>query len=117
MASTNEFPELNFSMLFDPDFDFAVHCSTDAQALHFIREIRRQYPKNAWDHEYTRWDDAGGQLAYAPYLNRGRRMTWDGVDRYINRGFTIIEFEDLLPIETDIEESDQSINTLFGGLA
>lgn len=115
MASINEFPELDFSVLLDPTFDFAVHCSTDAQALHFIREMRRQYPKNAWNHEDTRWHDDGKKIAYSPYLNRGKRMTWDFVDHYTDRGFIIIEFEDLLPFAQEIVESECSIDILFGG--
>lgn len=114
MASTSEFPELDFSVLLDPRFEFAVHCSTDAQALHFIREVRRQYPKNAWDHEETRWHD-DGKIAYAPYLNRGKRMTWDSLIHYINRNFMIIEFEELIPFEHEIVESEHPIAALFGG--
>ena len=116
MALINKFPELDFSVLLDPRFEFAVHCSTDAQALHFIREIRRQYPKNAWDHEDTRWNyDDDGKIAYSPYLNRGKRMTWDSLSHYVNRGFMIIEFEDLIPFEPEIIESEHPIASLFGG--
>ncbi len=115
MASINEFPELDFSVLLDPTFDFAVHCSTDAQALHFIREIRRQYPKNAWDHEDTRWR-SDEKRAYSPYLNRGKRMTWDSLSHYSSRGFIIIEFEGLIPFEHEIVESEHPIAELFGGV-
>lgn len=113
--SVLEFPELDLSALLNPDFDFAVHCSTDAQALHFIQEVRRQYPRNAWDHNDTRWHDEGG-VAYSPYINRGKRMTWESVSHYVNRGFVIIEFEDLIPIEQEIVESEYSIDVLFGGV-
>lgn len=115
MASTNKFPELDFSMLLHPAFDFAVHCSTDAQALHFIKEVRRQYPKNSWYHDDTRWKSNDGKIAYAPYINRGRRMTWDSVSHYSNRGFVIVEFEDLIPFEQEITESECSLDILFGG--
>lgn len=111
-----EFPQLDFTALLNPDHDFAVHCSSEVQALHFIREIRRQYPKNAWSHEDTRWDD-DSPIAYSPYLNRGKRMTWDYLSHYTNRNFVIVEFEDLCPYEAEIEESEQSVDLLFGGVA
>lgn len=113
--SVIEFPELDFSALLNPDFDFAVHCSTDAQALHFIQEVRRQYPRNAWDHNITGWYDEVG-VTYAPYINRGKRMTWDSVSHYVNRGFVIVEFEELIPIEQEIVESECSIDVLLGGV-
>lgn len=113
--SVSEFPELDFSALLNPDFDFAVHCSTGAQALHFIQEVRRQYPRNAWDHNDTIWYDEGG-VAYSPYINRGKRMTWDSVSHYVKRGFVIVEFEELIPIEQGIVESEYSIDILLGGV-
>lgn len=110
-----EFPQLDFTALLNPDHDFAVHCSSDAQALHFLREVRRQYPKNAWTHEETRWH-SDSPIAYSPYLNRGKHMTWDSLSHYTNRNFVIVEFEDLCPNETDIEESELSMDALFGGI-
>lgn len=107
-----EFPPLDFSALLNPEHDFAVHCSSDAQALHFLREVRRQYPKNAWSHEDTMWHSES-PIAYSPYLNRGERMTWDSLSYYTNRGFVIVEFEDLLPYEAEIEESEQSLEFLL----
>ena len=115
MESTNKFPELDFSMLLHPEFDFAVHCSTDAQALHFIKEVRRQYPKNSWGHNNTGWKSNAGKIAYAPYINRGTRMTRGCVSHYSNMGFVIVEFEDLIPLEKEITESECSLDILFGG--
>ena len=115
-GTTTEFPQLDFTALLNPDHDFAVHCSSDEQALHFLREVRRQYPKNSWTHEDTRWHDDGNGIAYSPYLNRGKRMTWDSVNHYADKGFVILEFEELCPEEIDIEESEISVDTLFGGV-
>ena len=42
-------------------------------------------------------------------------MTWDSLSHYTNRNFVILEFEDLCPNETDIEESGLSVDALFGG--
>lgn len=36
MESTNKFPELDFSMLLHPEFDFAVHCSTSECSLDIL---------------------------------------------------------------------------------
>lgn len=107
-----EFAPLDFTKLLDPDHDFAVHVSSEAQAIHFIREIRRQYPKQAWSHDNTYWDD-DSQIAYSPYINCGGRMTWDNLSHYTNRHFVIVEFEDLLPYEAEIEESEQSLDFLL----
>lgn len=114
--SVTKYPELDFSALLNPDYDFAVHCSTDDQAVHFLKEVRRQYPKNAWSHNDTRWHDESGGIAYSPYLNRGKRMTWDHVSHYEERGFVILEFEELIPFEPEIDESECSIDILFGGV-
>jgi len=43
-------------------------------------------------------------------------MTWDSLSHYTNRDFVILEFEDLLPYEAEIEESEQSVDLLFGGV-
>ena len=40
-------------------------------------------------------------------------MTWDSVNYYTNCGFVILEFEDLLPYEAEIEESEQSLDFLL----
>lgn len=109
------YPQLDFSQLLDPSSKYAVHCSTREQALHFIREVRRQYPDHAWSHEHTRFSEKNG-VAYSPYLNiANTRMTYSFVDHYIDMGFVVLEFEDLLPNETEINESDNPIELLFGG--
>lgn len=109
-----EFPELDFSALLNPNFDFAVHCSSEEQATHFLKEIRRQYPKNSWAHGNTRWK-SDLPIAYSPYINRGRTMTWDSVEHYVKMGFVIVEFEELLPLEHEIDESEFPVDMLFGG--
>jgi hypothetical protein len=114
MKENENFPDLDFSGLLNPAFDYAVHCTSDAQALHFIREVRRQYPRNAWSHDDTRFGNAD-QIAYSPYLNRGKRMTWDSLDHYKNRDFVIVEFTDLLSPDIDIQESDLPVELLLGG--
>jgi hypothetical protein len=43
-------------------------------------------------------------------------MTWDSVSNYSKRGFVIVEFEELIPIEQEIVESEHSIDVLFGGV-
>lgn len=115
MKTAIEFPQLDFTALLNPSYKYAVHCSTQEQALHFIREVRRQYPDHAWTHEDTRWD-ARFKIAYSPYINtKDKRMTWDTVDHYESGGFVVLDFEDLVSDESEIAEVDQTIEFLFGG--
>lgn len=112
--SVTAYPQLDFSQLLDPSSKYAVHCSTREQALHFIKEVRRQYPDHAWSHENTRFSEKNG-VAYSPYLNiANTKMTYSSVNHYIDNGFIVLGFEDLLPDETEINESDSPIESLFG---
>lgn len=114
----HEFPPLDFTKLLDPDNDFAVRMPNEAAALHFIREVRRQYPDHSWHHDDTKWSE-DYELAYSPYLNRDcKTMTWDGVGHYKRLSFVILDFTDLFPEEeeNDLQEGDKSIEFLFGAM-
>lgn len=108
------YPDLNLEPLLG-DRRYAVHCSTIEEAKHFVNQIKKQYPSKArgWNYGQTSWQE-DEEMCYAPYLNESNTLVWCNKGYYEENNYTIFEFTDLLP-EVDIEESELSIDDLFGG--
>lgn len=105
------------------DKPIAVHFSSFEQASAFFDEMKRQYPdvvgswpKPFYEEHYAR----DGGVCYCPYFNRlddgYARMTHSSRTIYErDRGYKILEFEDLLcniP-ELETEEVDLPLSYLF----
>lgn len=108
---------LDFSPLLAEGKRFAVYCETEEEALIFLRCYRELYPErcNTWkddDTHFGRYD----KHCYRPNLNMpaGYGLKYCSYEYYEDEGFTIIPFSDLVVLP-DIEESELSVDALFGG--
>lgn len=106
--------KLDFSPLFDEDKRFAVYCSTEVDAKHFLKCIRQEYPEKCrtWRADETHWGKYE-KMCYRPNLNLPDEYTlkYCSYEYYEDEGFVIIPYEDLLIV--DIEESEQQIDLLL----
>lgn len=108
---------LDFSPLLVKGPRFAVYCETEEEALIFLRRYREEYPDrcSTWredDTHFGRYD----RHCYRPNLNMPEDwgLKYCSYEHYEGEGFTIIPFADLI-VQSDIEESDLSMDALFGG--
>lgn len=93
---------------------YLVDCETIEEALHFLSEMKRQYPAKtrAWVHGETHWNENGRKTLYMPNINIDDNLYWDYAE-YYEETAAIIQFASLLPDAT-LEESDLPIEFLIG---
>lgn len=119
--SEYEYMELDLSPLLTPNIKFAVRCETEEEAKQFIAAVIDQFPDKTTNLHPSRprWDDDNygnyGGRAYFPDLNNAEKCKFVGGDvKFANDyGYTLIYFRDLL-VQTQIDESDMSLDMLFG---
>jgi len=106
--------EIDFSPLLEEHKRFAVHCRTEADAEHFLKCLRKEYPDKCrgWTAGETHWGRYE-RMCYRPNLNLPDEYTlkYCSYEHYEDDGFVIIPYEDLLIV--DIEESEQQIDLLL----
>lgn len=112
------FPDLDPTPLLG-EGQYVVHVKTEEEAEHFLEYMFREHPDRCvgWTrHEHH--FGAYSEVCYRPNLNmpKGYKMKYCSLEHYEREHYTIIPFEELLPL-SDIEESDKSLSFLFGGVA
>ena len=108
--------DLDFKPILNHGYKFAVQVHTREEARNFLRCIFEQYPEKigTWSLHNTHFGNYS-TTCYAPWLNEpGRDMRYCDLGWYVERGYVIVQYEDL--IERDINDSDQPISLLFGGI-
>ena len=109
---------LDFSPLLVKGEKFAVYCETQEDAIIFLRCYRAKYPDKCrtWKEDDTHFGSYE-RHCYRPNLNMPAEWTlkYCSYEHYEEEGFTIIPFQDLI-VHPDIEESDLSMDVLFGGI-
>lgn len=96
----------------------AVQCRTEEQAMAFITSVAEQLPDqvNGFSEQRTYWDDYYEDTCYILYNNDlgcHCKLEYSDNDWFRTQGYTIVSFEELMFIP-DIEESDQSVESLLG---
>ena len=103
----------------------AVRCSTEEEAQQFISYMKAHHPElcRDWEVDDTRfnyYDDNDG-IAYTFYWDIGGgdwvkdNMMFGSVHSIIEDGYDVLELYELM--ETgELAESDQSVESLFGGV-
>ena len=112
-----EYPDLDFTPILG-DGIYVVHCTTAEDAEHFLAAMKRQHPSRCKNWNGTKFGKYDDGICYRPNLNmpEGYNMRHCNLGYYQEEGYEIIPFEDLV-IHPDIEESEQSVDLLFGGVA
>lgn len=101
------------------DRPIAVHFNSEDDAKLFLEEMREHYPRyvRQWhrviypDYRYT----AEGGVCYCPHLNCASGSMTHASRRYYetDRGYEVVEFEDLLFVDADINEAGMPIELLL----
>lgn len=112
--------DVDLSPLLVPDIKFAVRCETHEEAIQFVRAVSAHFPdKETYVFpNNTKWNEDNygnhGGRVYFPDLNNVENEPFMHGDMEFanNYGYTLIYFRDLL-VETQIEESDMSLDMLF----
>lgn len=95
----------------------AVRCRTEDDARILIQAVREKDPLMVAhiDPEDTLWinDNTCYTLFYsdsqrAANLSRSKNIQW-----FVNHGYILYDFDELITVGSDIEESEQPIDTLF----
>lgn len=111
--------ELDLSPLLVKGKRLAVHCKTKEDAIHLLKCLTLEYPERCigWATGETHFGQYRN-MCYCPRLNTDDilGLTYCSVEHFEELGYTIIPFEELL-VCTDINESERSLDFLFGGTA
>lgn len=112
---------IDFSLLYTETNGYAVHCKTKEEAMEFIDWARQLYPGlcKEWGHDTYNYDTHREKTIYTFDSHYGgrwnkSRLMYGSVSAATDMGYTVIEFEDICN-RPDIEESDKSLDFLFGG--
>lgn len=113
-----DFEPLDLSVFAEQE-KIAVNCTTEEDALHFLAAMLVQYPQKTpyWTWPRTNFDGHTNRC-YCAGLNpndKYDRMMFGTIHSFKEDGYTVIPFTDL-HITSALEESDQSIDFLFGGV-
>lgn len=102
----------------------AVHCATEEEAKQFLSYMKKHYPKwcENWEDGETRISNCGGdEIGYTFYWQDGERewikdpLMFGSIRSIREDGYDVIEFYELLEAK-ELAESDQPVESLFGGL-
>lgn len=120
---------VDFTPLLVPGVKFAVRCESEEEATEFVDAMIDQFPEKCefWDKgEPMWWDDNYGEeggRAYFPNVNDAdidgftgeiERFTQGSVRYAEDHDFVMVQFSSLIVEEDLIEDSDMSIEELFG---
>lgn len=101
----------------------AVHCDSEEQGKMIVDAIRESYPEMAklWNpHGDTHWNNFESKTCYTLYDESYEggleldRLYYCNREFYEERGYELLEFEDLLSEDVEIVDSDMSIEDLLG---
>lgn len=109
-------PEIDFSPLLREGKSFVVHCTTEDDAINFLRCLRSAYPDkfSNWEEGETYWRKYKKAMCYRPRLNMPgiNALTYANLEFYLSEGCTVVPYEDLI-IQSDIKESEQRFDLLL----
>lgn len=115
----HDYPNLDLSILLEPEKKLAVRFTSEDEAVWFLAAMKVQYPEKCenWTFPSSRWY-GGDSIDYFPYLNNcdGTRMMCASGNWAEENNYTVIPFE-MLTGEFDkgeIVQSDISLDALFG---
>lgn len=102
--------------IFSEQARIAVKCESEEEAVHFLAAMKMQHPDKCenWNFPRVNW---GEDICYCAGVHPGdkwTRMMRGGESAWEASDYTIIPFSTLV-IEELFEESDQSLDLLFGG--
>ena len=113
---------IDFSLLHDVHKGYAVHCKTKEEAEQFVYWAKTMYPKlcTEWELNQHRYNHHHQNTIYTFDSPVGvgweqTRLMYGHVKTATGMGYTVIEFDDICN-RPDIEESDKSLDFLFGGV-
>lgn len=107
---------LDFSMLKDLG-KVAIHCATERDAETLLNEMWAQHPElmDHWRHGETKWDWYKKNTCYAPHIYDGRAscLQYCSSEYWVEEGYTIVTFEELLMPVVDLGEIQACEQCLF----
>lgn len=111
---------IDFALLWDETDGYAVHCSSQFEAETFIEWARELFPKmcEQWAPGETNYHHHKGDTVYTfdSRMNgkwSKRRLMYGDVAPAIDMGYKVVEFNAIYK-EDDIDESEASLDVLFG---
>lgn len=111
---------IDFTLLYDKTEGYAVHCSNPADAELFVYWASSLFPKlcSQWAPGETNYQRNGSDTIYTFDASRGDsfikfKLMYGDVDSAIYMGYKVIEFSEIYQ-EEDIDESEASLDVLFG---
>ena len=102
----------------------AVQCATEEEAQQFLSYMKKHYPdlcKN-WDEDETRFNHYPDGVGYTFYWLDGNGdwrkdpLMYGGISSLHDEHYTVLSLWEIMDSK-ELEESDQSIDILFGGVA
>lgn len=99
---------------------FVVFCQTEYEAQCLLAAVKEQFPDKCrrWSLPDVRWEDTRneGQL-YFPDINNVENIEfcWNDMDYPDIDQYTVINCSDLFAAQSDLNESGESLDILFGG--
>lgn len=101
----------------------AVHCATEDEARLFMSYLKAHYPNQCarWDVDETRFDECENGIGYTFYWNDGSHWRKDtlmfgSIESIRGDNYTVVDLCELMEEEKELAESDQPVESLFGGL-
>lgn len=100
---------------------FVVFCQTEYEAQCLLAAVKEQFPDKCrgWDLPYVHWEDTSGEgQLYFPDVNdaEGVNFCWNDMDYPEIEQYTVINCFDLFAAQPDLNESNESLDFLFGGV-
>ena len=113
---------IDFTLLYDEHKGYAVRCKTKEDAAELVKWAKTLYPElcTEWEMNQSRYSTHHQNTIYTFDSPAGvrwerTRLMFGHMKTAIGMGYTVIEFEDIYN-RPDIEESDKSLDFLFGGI-
>ena len=118
--SETEYEKLDLSPLLG-EGKFVVFCKTEYEALCLLAAVKEQFPEKCrrWSMPDVRWEDTAGEgQLYFPDINNAENMSycWNDMDYPKIDQYTVIHCDTLFANQSELNESEQSVESLFGGL-
>lgn len=116
--------DLDLTLLVGEDHcGYAVNCRTFAEAQYFVDYVREFHPEMSqnWDDGEYKFDRYEEATVYTFDMHLGgnswtkRSLMYGELRECVRDGYKILSFDDICA-RPDIEESDKSLDFLFGGV-
>ena len=99
----------------------AIFCSTEEESKQFLSYMKEHCPEKCeyWEDGETRF--VAGGIGYTFYWTAGTKdwrsdnLMFGNISELLYDNYTVLNFNELAEVK-DIEESEQAIESLFGGV-